>query len=299
MNLNLVSVIIPTYGRSERLSKTIDSVVNQDYLNIEIIIVDDNNPNTDFRKETEKLMFNYINNENVIYLQHEENRNGSAARNTGFLESKGQFICFLDDDDIFFDDKISKQVKYLNDNKLVDAVYCGWIKGRNTFHPNLSGSLTKELLMMDYSPYTSSIMFRRSAIEDIEGFDESFNRHQDYEMIIRFFKKHKIGYIDEILLELGVNDGENIPKGKKMRELKEKFLGTFEEEINRISITNRNIKKQIYGIHYAAVFWSDIKNRYFIEALRVLIKGYSTSGTIFFFELNKFFEKYVRVKLKG
>ena len=98
-NTPLVSVIIPTYKRPDYLDRAIDSVLNQTYNNIEIIVVDDNNPNTEGRERTEKIMRRYENNPHVIYIKHEYNKNGSAARNTGFKASHGVYLAFLDDDD--------------------------------------------------------------------------------------------------------------------------------------------------------------------------------------------------------
>src|SRR5699024_12674415 len=91
----LVSVIIPTYGQPTNLITSINSVLDQDYSAVEIILVDDNNPDTDARLKTEKLMFENFNEiSNVKYLKHEVNKNGSAARNTGFKYSHGKYICF-------------------------------------------------------------------------------------------------------------------------------------------------------------------------------------------------------------
>lgn len=109
-NLPLVSVVIPTFNRPQYLQRCIESIKNQTYKNIEIIVVDDNNPNTLERRETEKVLSLYKNNSNIIYLKHERNKNGSAARNTGWKFSKGEYITFVDDDDIIYSDKIQKQV---------------------------------------------------------------------------------------------------------------------------------------------------------------------------------------------
>ena len=68
----LVSVIIPTYKRNENLKKAIESVLKQTYQNIEIIVVDDNNPDTRFRKDNEKIMECYLTNSKVKYIKHEK-----------------------------------------------------------------------------------------------------------------------------------------------------------------------------------------------------------------------------------
>ena len=123
-NEPLVSIIIPTYKRSNMLSRTIESVLNQTYQNIEIIVVDDNDKNTTYRKDTEIVMRKYKDNYKVKYIKHDKNMNGAVARNTGIRVSKGEYIGFLDDDDIFYKEKIQKQVEYLEKNIEYDAVYC-------------------------------------------------------------------------------------------------------------------------------------------------------------------------------
>ena len=97
----LVSVIITTCNGDYKLVRAVDSVLMQTYNNIEIIVVDDNGNGTASRIETEKMMEKFSNTERVIYLKHEQNKNGSAARNTGIRTAKGKYVAFLDDDDVF------------------------------------------------------------------------------------------------------------------------------------------------------------------------------------------------------
>ena len=94
-----VSVIMPTYGKPELLGRSIRSVQNQTYPEWELIIVDDNNPETEGRKQTETLMEQYAADKRIRYIKHEHNMNGSAARNTGIAAATGDYIAFLDSDD--------------------------------------------------------------------------------------------------------------------------------------------------------------------------------------------------------
>ena len=95
----LVSVIIPTYGGGEYLKRCIESVLAQTYPNIEVVVVDDNGLGTPNQLLTQKVMQEFKDDTRVKYVCHEINKNGSAARNTGFRNSKGEYICLLDDDD--------------------------------------------------------------------------------------------------------------------------------------------------------------------------------------------------------
>ena len=106
----LVSVIIPTYKGADKINSAVDSVLNQTYKNIEVIVVDDNGENEPEQLLTAEKMKKYETFENVKYLVHKKNINGSAARNTGIRASKGFYLGFLDDDDVFLPEKTQKQV---------------------------------------------------------------------------------------------------------------------------------------------------------------------------------------------
>lgn len=99
--VGLVSVIIPTYKRPQMLGRAIDSVLSQNYENLEVVVVDDNTDDDEFRLETIRFMAKYASDSRVKYIKHRINQNGSSARNSGILHAKGEYIAFLDDDDFF------------------------------------------------------------------------------------------------------------------------------------------------------------------------------------------------------
>ena len=248
---NKVSVIIPTYGGSESLNRAIDSVLNQKYSPLEIIVVDDNNPGTEARNRTEKNMLKYVGNPDVIYIKHEKNKNGAAARNTGVKSTSGEFICLLDDDDIFLPGKIEKQVKYLISNPEYGACYC-WRKQRNKeICGTYTGDLSQQLLDQSFTPTTCALMIRRSCYIALNGFDESYRRHQDYEFLLRFFKQFKIGVVEDVLLEICGNEVYNQLRGKKLYEMKEHFFHQFGKDIDRINDDHPGFKKRVYASHFS------------------------------------------------
>ena len=91
---DLVSVIITTYCGSDNIARSIKSVLNQTYQNFEIIVVDDNDPNSKSRIDTEKIIEGFKS-DKIIYIKHPQNFNGSVARNTGISVAKGRFIQFF------------------------------------------------------------------------------------------------------------------------------------------------------------------------------------------------------------
>ncbi len=194
----LISVIIPTYGGGQYLIRCVDSVLAQTYQNIEVIVVDDNGIGTQNQLLTQGKMRYYENDKRVKYVCHEVNKNGAAARNTGFLYSSGEFIALLDDDDIYLPEKIEKQVADIN--ALDDSyalVYCNREAFQNGKSMGVrsepkSGYLFYEVMMHDVVIGSSSLLIRRKVWKEIGGFDETFRRHQDYEFTARIAHKYKV-----------------------------------------------------------------------------------------------------------
>lgn len=296
--MQTVSVIIPTYKNRGGLVNSVESALSQDYEGlIEVIVVDDNDPKSPYRKDTEILMSRYNDNPKVKYIRHEVNKNGAAARNTGIRASKGDLIAFLDDDDLFLAGKLSKQVKYLECHKDKSAVYCHARRG-NTIASTaiLEGDGSRDILLLQSNFFTPSLMFRREALEAINGFDESFRRHQDYELLLRFFAAgYIIGCIPEVLIEIGKNQGENIPTGEKVNQLKAYFFEKFKSFIEKEDKKTPGFANKVYAKHYAGVFLSHIKHKHFIFAIQTFRHYFLKSPSTF----TKVLTKSVIVHLNG
>lgn len=242
----LVSVIIPTYKRPTYLKRCIQSVLNQTYPNIEIIVVDDNNPNTDERKETEELMSEFIENSTIIYIQHECNKNGSAARNTGWRNASGEYITYVDDDDEIERTKIQKQVNCLEklDNSW-GACYTGYelIKehGENQISSEKrSGDCYIEALMRTmFMGSGSNLLLRKSVVDEIGGYDESFQRNQDIEFLVRVLEHYKLAYIDEVLLTI-YQEGNRMNRSfNQIDGYAKHYLDVFQDKINELNELDR------------------------------------------------------------
>ena len=247
----LVSVVIPTYKRASTLSSSIQYVLNQTYKNMEIIVVDDNGKGTAEQIDTEKVLEQYIKSGQITYIIHEQNRNGSAARNTGLKASHGEYINFLDDDDKMFPHKIEEQVQRLqNTDNSIGATYCNSeiYHIQNITHKLIKqesnvtaeGNLCREYVLGLTKFNTSMIMFKREAIERIDGFDESFTRHQDYEMMIRFFRHYYI--VCTSVKPLAIYDQTsariNSPDCKKDFLMKQKLISNFSEDFEKLGAKN-------------------------------------------------------------
>ena len=277
MSQPIVSVIIPTYKRNTTIERAINSVLNQTFHNFEIIVVDDNDEKSIYRKLNEKLMKKYRSNDKVIYLKHKKNINGAAARNTGILYSSSKYIAFLDDDDEYLADKLAQQVKLLE--KLDDtwgAVYCGCsiYRKNKLLQRNLnlgSVNLKKKLLLME-NPIRggSTLLMKSSILKELDGFDITFSRHQDWELLIRFFRKYRIAYVNRILVKLLLDDRKNITDPENIVLIKEKYLRKFKKDIEEMPIS---LQKEIYKRHYLEITRSFIKNKKYNRAFEYYKKS--------------------------
>lgn len=274
MSSKMVSVIIPTYKRPDTLERAIKSVLGQDYKNIEIIIVDDNNPNDTFRNQTEDVMMKFKNIDNIKYVKHETNKNGSAARNTGFRNSSGEYIMFLDDDDEFLPKKIEKQLECMESRSIEwGACYTRYVRKKGekivmTCYENREGDLLKEELKRNLFVHAgSNLMIRRKVFEELNGFDESFLRNQDIEFLVRLLKRYKIAYVDTMGLVVNVHERNSKQSFEDLTiQYIEKFKGFIDE------LDDRN-QKEVYDMLKLQVFRSKIfKLNTLFEALEMLMK---------------------------
>lgn len=274
----LVSIIIPTYKRPGMLGRAIKSVLNQTYKNIEIIVVDDNDEGTNYRKETAKFMNKYIKINNINYLKHKKNKNGATARNTGIKYAKGEYISFLDDDDVYLPKKIELQVELIRElDNSWGGVYSGFRIKKNSevtdYFPNKEGNLKKELLLKEFDFGTGSNLFiKKSIIKKLNGFDTSFIRHQDWEFLIRFFRSWKLGYVNKVLVIKYQDDFINFPKLDNWVETKKQFLNKFSKDINCYNIY---IQNEIYKRHWYQIARFYVQNKKLNEGIFYLKKANS------------------------
>lgn len=196
----LISVIIPTYNRKEFLKNAIESVLNQNYKNKEIILIDDGS-----KDKTKEIVFKF-----PIKYFYQENKGPASARNLGIKKSNGNFIAFLDSDDLWVEDKLSLQMKFFKKNPEYKIVHTNeiWIKNGKILkqmekHKKGGGDqFERSLELCVISP--SSVMVKKELFEEVGFFDENFPACEDYEFWLRVTSKFKIGFIEkELVIKIG------------------------------------------------------------------------------------------------
>ncbi|OGI07828.1 MAG: hypothetical protein A2X41_11920 [Candidatus Margulisbacteria bacterium GWE2_39_32] len=196
-----VSIIIPTYNRSQRLSEAIDSVIAQTYTNIEIIVIDDGS--TD---ETEEIINSKKASFPILYTK-QKNKGVSAARNYGISLASGDYICFLDSDDIWYPQKVQVQLAIMEKTPdiQISQVQEVWMrKGKHVNpmkkHLKPSGDIfIPSLKLCLVSP--SAVMIKKTLFTEVGLFDEKMPVCEDYDLWLRISYKYGIYLIHDNLIE--------------------------------------------------------------------------------------------------
>ncbi len=213
---NLVSVVIPVYNRASLIVDALNSVLAQTYRPLEIIVVDDGS--TDRTPDVVQHWIETVcTNKKAIMarLIRQEKKGGNAARNRGIKESMGEFVAFLDSDDIWLPRKLEKQIPHFSDPE-IGAVYCGlqqvdlatgkvWPVCPRKYP---SGWLLRQLLIKDVTAPTSTFVIRKEVFSKVGTFDERLLARQDWDMWIRIAAVYKIGVVPEVLVHYRHHLGE-------------------------------------------------------------------------------------------
>ncbi len=211
----LVSVIIPAYNCADHITESVESALAQDYPNKEIIIIDDGSTDN-----TLNVLSPFAG--KIIVIQ-QQNAGSAAARNTGIKAAKGEFVAFLDSDDLWFPGKLSLQLGYMISNPSIGLVYHAW----GVWEPDQQGKYSPlsiptlpqdkfaidadksgwiyEKLFSDSIIHTTSAMIRRELIEKAGLFDEELRKGQDYEYWFRISRYTQVRKLQAVLSVYRIN----------------------------------------------------------------------------------------------
>lgn len=283
--LPVVSVIVATYYRDSSLKKALLSLVSQTYKSIEIIVVDDNADDEwgkrvkDIIKDTEKCS-NY----RILYIRNETNKGSAETRNVGIRTASGDYIAFLDDDDIYLPNKIQSQVKHMIEegsdycitdlelydekDRLIEK------RNRNYVKQNNQDDLLRYHLM-HHMTGTDTIMFKRDFLLSIGGFprinvgDEFYLMHKAIEAggIFSYLPVCDIKAYVHTETD-GLSSGESKIKGEnELYEFKKKYF-------DKLCFHDR---QYIVMRHYAVLAFAEIRRKSYGNFMKYAIKSFISS----------------------
>lgn len=212
-NIPLISVVIPAYNAENYIHATLDSVFNQSYKNIEVIVVDDGS-----KDSTQAILAAYPHNVEVIKT---ENKGVSHARNTGIDAARGEWIAFVDSDDIWLPSKLEEQFIAIGECQWshCDSVYIGENQSgdikRSDYSHIPKGNVFEELIVENFIT-TSSILITKSLLNKYGKFDETLACLEDWKLWIDIAHENPIAYCDKSLLEYRVYSGSTSRKARSV-----------------------------------------------------------------------------------
>ncbi len=245
-----VSVIIPTYNRGHLIRDAVDSVLLQSFDPFELIIIDDGS--TDATPQ----IFRSIKDSRVIYERLETNRGRSHVRNVALKMARGEYIAFLDSDDLFLPGKLDLQVRYLDNHADVSMVYThahclDLIRDFKTeYLATKSGHIYKHIAF--FVPLTiilPTVMVRRHVFETVGGFDVHLNRFEDTDMWRRISKNHLIHAIPKYTCLIRTHN-DNTLKNQNPLAIIEDLQYYTQKIISENIVDKKTLMNGLYGLYY-------------------------------------------------
>ncbi|MCI5163348.1 MAG: glycosyltransferase [Candidatus Electrothrix sp. AX5] len=265
---SLVSIITPTYNRSDYNIKAIESVQSQTYPHFEMIIVDDGSTDN-----TKHVIEPFLQDARIRYF-YQENQRQSVARNKGLDVATGDYICFLDSDNYWVANKLERSLNAFSDNPESDIVYGDIVtvdeQGEEISRKNMprySGKITRYLLR-DNHVSMNTAMVRKKCFAELGGLDPSCEVADDYEMWLRFSAKFTYLYIPEYLAYYRVMKNQISSNKDKRFRFNEQIIRNFQKKFPDA------VSPEIFREGWSYFFTR--KGRYYAGTgqLRVAMKNY-------------------------
>lgn len=247
MKQKMISVIIPTYNRKEKLMGCIESVLGQSYKEIEVLVVDD--ASTDGTEE----LFQEISDTRLKYFRYDTNRGACYARNYGAKRAKGELLAFQDSDDLWHYDKLEKQYRLLLSEGAA-MCFCGMNRvseGGSRFyypvHPFHPEHGLEEFLAENRAS-TQTMLMHRFVWEQLR-FDENIRRYQDWDFGIRAAAEFSLCYLPEALVESEVGADSISARVKSyphLLHLYRKHEALYRQYPDSRAVMNRRLGKRVH-----------------------------------------------------
>lgn len=238
----LVSIVVPAYNHEDYVVECVESVLAQDYPNIELIVINDGSTDSTGARIEEFLKKN---GERFRYVS-KSNEGLVKTLNAGIRLSSGKYFCEIASDDILIPGSVRKRVSYMEENLTFDAALAdAYImegdkrtvkrffaekkaKGFNTGQHTL-----KDLIVKDARVFIAAGIFRKTFLERLGGFDEDFRHFEDLWLRYQLALYAKVGYIDEPVMYYRLHGANVSGRGNSLRNMPEQILA-LEKLLNNV-----------------------------------------------------------------
>tara|TARA_Y100000591_G_scaffold332434_1_gene369734 strand:- start:464 stop:1330 length:867 start_codon:yes stop_codon:yes gene_type:complete len=272
---DLVSIIINCYNGEKFLSRCLQSVIDQNYKNWEIIFW--NNNSTD----NSKKIFQSFKDKRFNYYESTKLTNLSIARNFAILKSKGKFISFIDVDDYWENDKLSKQIAFFEKNKNISLLFSNFYF-ENSQQKNKRISIKKKIpknnlinfLLSKYPVSISTVIFNKEIIKDCL-FNEKYHCIGDFDFVMKTSLDYDICGIDEPLAVISIHEENETKKRYGLFVLE---LLHWYKNCNRKFLNFINFLHYKFNIRYELAKYCLLKKKY--KSLKIVFTKLSTKFKI-------------------
>lgn len=279
----MVTVITPTYKRHLYLKNAIESVLAQTYTDFEYIIIDDNPPKTEERIRTETVIREFSD-PRIKYIQNQENLGGAGSRNVAIEMAQGEYIAFLDDDDMYLPDRLKVQVAAMQEHgwdvSVMDGATFKYETGEpvSERHQHLWEGMTNDELIRSHLMYhisgTNSFMFRTDFIRKIGGFDVVPSCQEYILMQKALDAKPRFGYLPVTLIKNFQHEGDQLSTGPK-KLAGQKLL--IENKKKYFYLLTGKEKRQVLCRHHGVLFFVYYKMHKYLHAAWEAIQCFVSS----------------------
>jgi len=290
-----VSVIIPTFNRANYICQAIDSVLAQTYQDFEIIIIDDGSADN-----TKKVLSKY---ESTIKYYYQGNKGVSVARNRGIQEARGEWIAFLDSDDIWLPEKLHWQHEILEMHPSINFIFTdleqfnesgvvrtsmmrsqsqqpkGSFKRKildEEFNNGgiLIGNLYEEMLLLGNIPSTPTVIVKKICLEEVGFFSEDLSIAEDSELWLRISSKYSMLYFNKITVRARVSDeGLSGTLDRRSYRYREWDGHMLEIHLKGCLKSQKSLIKKRIAQSYRIVAWGYFDNNKLKEAQRLFLRS--------------------------
>ena len=274
-----VSVIIPTYKTAQFITACLDSVFAQTYKDFEAVVVNDGSPDT---PELERVLAPYM--DRIVYIK-QENKRTAGARNNAIRHARGEYVAFLDSDDVWMPEHLASQMKLFADDPSLGLTYSNGLIGQRGQErefmvqcPSVGEATFQSLLVERCQIPISTVVARKEAIVRAGMFDEKLPRCDDYDMWVRTaFYGAKIGYTKKVQAYMPVGRPGSLSASRaRMVEgylvILEKYKQTLPlKDADRVALENRTA--DIKARYLVAEGKNKLNERQFDEARKLFTEA--------------------------
>ena len=263
----LVSIILNCYNGEKYLQQALNSIEKQSYKNWELIFWD--NRSTD----NSKNIFKSFKNKKFKYYISKKHTSLYKARNLAIKKSRGQFISFIDADDLWEKNKLKKQVELFLRNKQVSLIYSNlWIQNENLkkrklyWKKDLPSGIIYKKIIKDYCIGIITVMIKKNILSKKNAFDPKYNVIGDFDLFTRLAKKNKFMAVQAPLATYRVH-GENLSIKNRIKEIDELKDWLRNNKYKLQSFEKKIIQNKIDIRHF---LYLKLKGK-FIESLKLFL----------------------------